>query len=516
MQVKRVLLSVSDKTGIVDLARGLAELGVSLLSSGGTAATLRDAGLDVTDVSDYTGQPEILEGRVKTLHPKIAGGLLGRRDKPSHIAQMEEQGIEPIDMAVVNLYPFEKTISKSDVTLEDAIENIDIGGPTLIRAAAKNHESVAVVVNPDRYSMILEQLKENSGSLSQNALQELAVEAFAHTAEYDALIYNWLHQKLQPDELFPEVQTLRYRKSQSLRYGENPHQQACFYSDPSYVGVCIPNSEQLHGRELSYNNILDLESSLDIVREFKEPAAAVIKHTNPCGVAVADNISEAYRIAESADPLSAYGSVIALNREVDEPCAQQLRKHFIEAIIAPGFHPDALAILKKKKSIRLLQTSGPISNDMHPQKRTYVRGGLLLQSSGWPQVADDDLKVVTELTPTPEQYRAFDFGYRICRHIKSNTVILVGSDRTLGLGVGQMSRVDASIIAARKAGDAAAGSTLISDAFFPFRDGVDAAAGAGVAAILQPGGSIRDQEVIDAANEHGMAMVFSGVRLFKH
>jgi len=515
--IRRALVSVSDKAGIAEFCKGLAGLGVELVSTGGTARTLKEAGIQVKEVSELTGFPEMLDGRVKTLHPKVHGGILADHSKPEHMATLEQHGIPPIDMVVVNLYPFEAAASKSDIQIAELVEEIDIGGPTLVRAAAKNHAAVAVVVDPGDYDGILKELA-GSKELSATTLQRLAVKAFQHTAGYDAVISGELEARLFPDRKLPSNLRLRYDVRQPLRYGENPHQHAAFYVDPMYGGVGVASCQQLHGKELSYNNILDLDTALEIVREFKQPCVAILKHNNPCGVACAGTIADAYRAALACDSMSAFGGIVALNRELDLETAQEIRKLFTECVVAPGYGDDALKLLKKKKNIRLLLSPKPITRENMPglTKYTHVRGGMLAQTQNWPELKPEDLKVVTENEPTDEQVRAMLFGVKVCRHIKSNTVLLVKGTRTVGVGAGQMSRVDSSIISGRKAGEEAKGSVMVSDAFFPFRDGIDAAAEVGVAAIIQPGGSIRDQEVIDAADGHGMAMVFSGLRLFKH
>ncbi len=511
------MISVSDKDGIVEFAKGLAGLDVDILSTGGTAKLLKEKGVPVTLVSEYTKFPEMLNGRVKTLHPLVHGGILAMRDSEKHMSQLAEHGITPIDMVVVNLYPFEQTIKKKDVSIEEAVENIDIGGPTMIRSAAKNHNGVAVVVNPGRYSEILDELRNNSGGISNDFSSKLALEAFEHTAKYDSIISDYLQKKFTPAQPFPEVMSLGYEKALDLRYGENPHQKAAFYRNTRFQGVCVGNATKLHGKELSFNNIIDLDSALDIVMDFERPTSSVIKHTNPCGVASSDSISEAYRIAEAADSLSAFGSVVGLNRDCDLATAEEIKKHFVEAVIAPDFHPDAMELLSKKKSIRLLKTGTVIVRESPVEhKMMKVKGGLLVQTGAFPDLKLEELKVVTEKKPTEAELKTMVFACKVLKHVKSNSILLAQGEQTVGIGAGQMSRVDASMIAARKAGDAAKGSVMSSDAFFPFRDGIDAAAKFGVAAIIQPGGSVRDDEVIAAANEHGVSMVFSGVRLFKH
>lgn len=517
ISVKRALISVSDKEGIVDFAKGLANQDVEILSTGGTAKILKENGVPVTLVSEYTKFPEMLNGRVKTLHPKVHGGILAMRDNEKHMSQLSEHGITPIDMVVVNLYPFEDTIKKEDVSVEEAIENIDIGGPTMIRSAAKNHGGVAVVVNPGRYQDILEEIKSNGGGISPEFSSKLALEAFEHTAKYDSIISDYLSKKFTPTKTFPDVINLGYEKALNLRYGENPHQQAAFFTNSRFMGVCVGNAQKLHGKELSFNNIIDLDSALDIVMDFEKPTSSVIKHTNPCGVASADTISEAYKIAEAADSLSAFGSVIGLNRDCDLATAEEIKTHFVEAVIAPDFSQEAVDLLSKKKSIRLLKTNAPIKRESPVEhKMMKVKGGLLIQTGNFPELKIEELKVVTEKKPTEAELKTMVFACKVLKHVKSNSILLAQGEQTVGIGAGQMSRVDASMIAARKAGDAAKGSVMASDAFFPFRDGIDAAAKFGVSAIIQPGGSVRDEEVIAAANEHGMSMTFSGIRLFKH
>lgn len=517
IKINRALISVSDKQGIVEFARGLADLKVEILSTGGTAKLLKENGVPVKLVSEYTKFPEMLNGRVKTLHPKVHGGILAIRDSERHMTQLKEHGITPIDMVIVNLYPFEATIKKKDVSIDEAIENIDIGGPTMIRSAAKNHNGVAVVVNPERYDDILQELKTNGGGISSDFSSKLALEAFEHTAKYDSVISDFLHKKFTPSKPFPDVIGLGYEKALDLRYGENPHQQAAFYMNTRFSGVCVGNAIKLHGKDLSFNNIIDLDSALDIVMDFDRPTASVIKHTNPCGVASADTISEAYSIGEAADSLSAFGSVVGLNRDCDLATAEEIKKHFVEAVIAPEFDKDALDLLSKKKSIRLLKTGVPIKRESPVEhKMMKVKGGLLIQTGDFPEINPRSLKVVTDKKPTEAELKTMVFACKVLKHVKSNSILLAQGEQTVGIGAGQMSRVDASMIAARKAGEKAKGSVMASDAFFPFRDGVDAAAKFGVAAIIQPGGSVRDDEVIAAANEHGMSMVFSGIRLFKH
>jgi len=516
INIERALISVSNKDGVVDFARDLSDMGVEIISTGGTAALLEKHGIRTTNISDVTGFPEMLDGRVKTLHPNIHAGLLARRDMPEHMAKLEEMGIKKIDMVVVNLYPFKETVLKPNVSLDEVIENIDIGGPSMIRAAAKNYEAVAVVTNPGKYRSIVEEMKA-SGGIGQDTLRTLMLEAFQSTANYDALIAQHLGGEFCGPQ-FPDKLTLGFEKVQDLRYGENPSQAAAFYTDPLAAGVGSSRMSQLHGKELSFNNILDIESALDLLREFEDrPTAVVIKHTNPCGIASADTIYDAFMVAYNVDALAAFGCIIGFNRTCDVPTAEEISKHFVEIVFAPEFEPEALDILKRKKNIRLMTTGGPIVHDDAPaRKYKFVKGGLLIQTVDNSVLDPSTLRVVTERAPTPEELRSMLFAWKVVKHVWSNSVILAKDERVVGIGAGQMSRVDSSFIAAHKAGDNAKGSVIASDAFFPFRDGVDEAAKAGATAIIQPGGSIRDQEVIQAANEHGMAMVFTGARVFRH
>ncbi len=516
VKIERAVISVSDKDGIVDFCKGLSQLGVELISTGGTAKLLSSHGLKVAGISEYTGSPEMMDGRVKTLHPAIFAGLLARRDSPEHMRQLAEAGLKRIDMVVVNLYPFRETVLTKGDDLDEVIENIDIGEPSMIRAAAKNSDSVAAVTDPRAYAALLEEMKANGGELSKPTLRKLMLEAFRSTAYYDSLIASHLGGEFG-DGGFPDTYSMGLEKRQDLRYGENPQQSAAFYVDPFAKGVCVSRSEQLHGKELSYNNILDLESALELVREFERPTAIVIKHTNPCGVASADTISEAFARSYGVDPMAAFGCVIGFNRNVDLATATDISQHFVDCVIAPDYDGEALELLKKKKNIRLLRTNAPITLDTAPEWRMKrIKGGLLVQTNKHVPVTAADLKVVTERAPTEEEIHGMLFANKVCKHVWSNCIILAKGETVVGIGAGQMSRVDASMIAAHKAGDKAIGSVMASDAFFPFRDGIDTAAKAGVTAIIQPGGSIRDQESIDAANEHGMAMVFTGVRLFRH
>ena len=514
-EIKRALISVSDKTSIVEFAKGLQEAGVEILSTGGTARVLEENGIKVTKVSDFTGYPEMLDGRVKTLHPRVHGAILARRDDPKHMKQLQEASIPTIDMVVVNLYPFEETIAKPDSTFEDAIENIDIGGPSMLRSAAKNHKDVAVIVNPDDYTTVIEEMR-TSGDLSPDTRWKLALEAFEHTSRYDTVISGYLRSRKE-DILFPDTIGLQYEKVQELRYGENPNQKAAFYRDPSSTAVCVASSEKLHGKELSYNNILDADAALDILKEFERPACSVIKHTNPCGVAVSDDLYDAFMKAYACDPKSAFGGIIGVNRTMTPEIAGEISKYFVELVVAPEYDEEAFAILSKKKNVRIMVTHAPIvKEDPVEMKYVKVKGGLLSQTGAFAELDPKDAKVVTKREPTEIEMNGLLFAWKVIRHIKSNSILLVQGEETVGVGAGQMSRVDASMLAGHKAGERAAGSQLASDAFFPFRDGVDEAAKVGARAIIQPGGSIRDQEVIDAANEHDMAMVFSGMRMFKH
>ncbi|MEW6065685.1 MAG: bifunctional phosphoribosylaminoimidazolecarboxamide formyltransferase/IMP cyclohydrolase [Bacillota bacterium] len=513
MKIKRALLSVSDKTGLVEFARGLSALGVEIVSTGGTAKTLREAGVPVVYISDVTGFPEILGGRVKTMHPNVHGGILALRTE-EHLNQLREHQITPIDLVVVNLYPFRETIARPGVTLADAIENIDIGGPTMVRAAAKNHAYVGIVVNPQRYGQVLEAL-EKEGELAAPLRLELAGEAFAHTAAYDTAIANYLNGVIGTEEFQPEF-NLSLVKAQNLRYGENPHQKAAFYRDPAISGPCIANAEQLHGKELSYNNILDANSALELVREFSDPCAVIIKHNNPCGTATAESLVAAYKKAFETDPVSAFGGIVACNRSVDADTANEMSQIFLEAVVAPDFTADALEILRKKANLRLLKTGDLTEQTRDVLEVRKVNGGLLVQEADRVVADPAELKVVTERQPSAEELKEMIFAMAVVKHVKSNAIVLSKDGQVIGVGAGQMNRVGSARIAFEQAADKAKGAVLASDAFFPFRDTVDEAAKAGVTAIIQPGGSIRDEESIQACNEHGIAMVFTGLRHFKH
>ncbi len=522
--IKQALISVSDKAGIVEFSQQLIALGVRILSTGGTAKLLRDNGLEVMEVSDYTGFPEMLDGRVKTLHPKIHGGLLGRRDLPEHVAKMAEHNIEAIDMVVVNLYPFAETIAKPDCAFADAIENIDIGGPTMLRSAAKNYEAVTVIIEPSDYAPIIAEMQANNGAVGTESNFSLAKKVFQSTAAYDASIANYLGRFPRPDAhpleqyFLPETYTWQGTKAQDLRYGENPDQRAAFYKDQQIDEPCISNAKQLQGKELSFNNILDSNAAFELVKEFKEPTAVFIKHTNPCGAATSTSttLAEIIRRARACDPISAFGGIVALNQEVDEESAEVLTETFLEAIIAPGFSPEAIKILAAKKALRLL--AAPLLEKFQPSglEIKKVVGGFLLQERDLKEAPSAKWLTVSEREPSPEEFATLQFSWKICKHVKSNAIVLAADNRLVGVGAGQMSRIDSVNIAIMKAQTPTAGSALASDAFFPFRDGIDAAAKAGVTAIIQPGGSNRDDEAIAAANEHNMVMIFTGNRHFKH
>ena len=518
IKVKRALISVSDKTGLVDFARGLQKMGIEIISTGGTAALLRSANLTVKEVSEYTGFPEMLDGRVKTLHPKIHGGLLAVRENPEHLKQIAAHGIGLIDMVVVNLYPFEQTIRKKNISLEDAIENIDIGGPSMLRSAAKNYKSVAVVCNPQRYNEILSELNNNGGILSDKVLTSLAIEAFERTCRYDGAIYDFLNNRFKGDNSFSSFSkdlTLVFSKLQDLRYGENPHQAAAFYRDNAgHQGLA--GLQQLQGKELSFNNILDLNAAVELIHEFDLPTAVIVKHNNPCGIASDKSIDRAYSKAFKCDPLSAFGGIIGLNRCVDAKTATAIIKSgFMECIIAPEFTAQAQGILAAKKNLRLLVLDmANFKSESFDFKK--VSGGLLLQDKDNRKLKQEELKVVTKIKPTRAQLAAMQFGWKVVKHVKSNAIVLVKGTQTVGIGCGQTSRVDAAIHAIRRASRAARGSILASDAFLPKPDTVTIAARAGIKAIVQTGGSIMDAAVIKEADKKKIAMVMTGIRHFKH
>ena len=545
--MKRALISVSDKTGIVELAKVLVRHEIEIVSTGGTAKLLQQEGIPVTNISDVTGFPEIMDGRVKTLHPNIHGGLLAVRENPEHMQAIGNLGIEPIDYVIVNLYPFKETILKPGVTHEDAIENIDIGGPSMLRAAAKNYSGVVVLVDAEDYRIVIDSL-ENGQPIAEEARMALAAKVFRHTAAYDALVAQYLTR--QTGEEFPEKLTLTYEKAQDLRYGENPHQQAAFYREPAAGTDTIAGGKQLHGKELSYNNINDANAALSILKEFSEPAVVAVKHTNPCGVGIADTIFGAWEKAYSADPVSIFGGIIAANRPVDAASAEGMSELFLEIIIAPDFQPEALEILTKKKNLRLLQVElpntgaalveqnagsadhqgsedgaghsgsgddpGRISVLGVPRTTLKVEGGLLIQDLDRETVSRENVQVVTDRQPTDAEWQQLLFAWKVVKHVKSNAIVLARDNQTIGIGAGQMNRVGSAKIAIEQAGDLANGAVLASDAFFPMPDTVEAAAQAGVKAIIQPGGSIKDAESIEAANRAGIAMVFTGIRHFKH
>jgi phosphoribosylaminoimidazolecarboxamide formyltransferase/IMP cyclohydrolase len=516
-KIQRAILSVTDKTGLVDFAKQLSQLGVELISTGGTAKLLRDSGIPVKDISDLTGFPEMLDGRVKTLHPKVHGGILHRRENAAHRSAVAEHGIQPIDMVVVNLYAFEKAAAKSGVHFDELIENIDIGGPSMIRSAAKNFQDVAVVTSPADYTALADEMSKSGGSLSDATKWRLAQKAFATTAAYDSAIASTLERvhangnfELRTGQGFPQTLRMSFQKVMDLRYGENPHQKAAMYSDGSARGVA--NGKQLQGKELSFNNIVDMQAAWDLAQEFDEPVVAIIKHTNPCGTAVGKTLLEAYKKALECDPVSAFGGVIGVNRVIDGAAAEEMAKLFVEVIAAPGFDDAAKAKFAAKKNLRLVEVAA--SDQKWALKN--VSGGMLVQDADIRPLTEADLKVVSKRPPTPEEKRALLFGWKVCKHVKSNAILYVRDGQTVGVGAGQMSRVDSCKIGAMKAQLPLKGTVAASDAFFPFPDGVEEIAKAGATAIIQPGGSVRDQEVIEAADRHGMAMIFTGVRHFRH
>ena len=516
-KIQRAILSVTDKTGLVDFARKLEGMGVELISTGGTAKLLRDSGVKVKDISDLTGFPEMLDGRVKTLHPKVHGGILHRRENPVHRSAVAEHGIEPIDMVVVNLYAFEKTAARPGVAFEELVENIDIGGPSMIRSAAKNFQDVAVVTSPSDYDALAQEMAHSAGEVSSATKWRLAQKAFATTAAYDSAIASTLervnsngHFELRTAEGFPSTLRLSFQRVMDLRYGENPHQKAAMYADTSGTGVA--NGRQLQGKELSYNNIVDLQAAWDLAQEFEEPVVAIIKHTNPCGTATGKSLLEAYKKALECDPVSAFGGVIGVNRVIDSSAAEEMAKLFLEVIAAPGFDDAAREKFASKKNLRLVQV---VPSDQKWVLKN-VSGGMLVQDADIRPLTEADLKVVTKRPPTEEEKRALLFGWKVCKHVKSNAILYVRDGQTVGVGAGQMSRVDSCKIGAMKAQLPLKGTVVASDAFFPFPDGVEEIAKAGATAIIQPGGSVRDQEVIEAADRHGMAMLLTGVRHFRH
>lgn len=520
--IRRALISVSDKTGIIEFARALQAQGVEILSTGGTYKLLCDHQIPAIEVSDYTGFPEMMDGRVKTLHPKVHGGILGRRGKDDAI--MKEHGINPIDMVIVNLYPFETTIARPDCDLALAIENIDIGGPTMVRSAAKNHKDVAIVVNAASYDIVLQELSENKG-LSYTTRFDLAVQAFEHTAAYDGMIANYLGAIVESDDpedpaIFPRTFNTQFIKAQDMRYGENPHQRAAFYVESNPFEASVSTARQLQGKALSYNNVADTDAALECVKPFREPACVIVKHANPCGVAIGNDILSAYNLAFQTDPTSAFGGIIAFNRELDGKTAQAIvDRQFVEVIIAPKVTQEASDIIAAKPNVRLLACGEWNTERPHDFDFKRVNGGLLVQDRDMGMVNASQLKIVTKIAPTEQQVRDLLFCWEVAKFVKSNAIVYAKNGQTIGIGAGQMSRVYSAKIAGIKAADEGLevkGSVMASDAFFPFRDGIDSAAAAGIKAVIQPGGSMRDQEVIDAANEHGMAMVFTGMRHFRH
>lgn len=508
---KRALLSVSNKENITSFAKELVELGYEIISTGGTLRTLLDANIEAKAVDEITGFPEIMDGRVKTLHPLIHGGLLAKRSNPNHMKQLEENQITPIDMVIVNLYPFKETLEKQGVSKEEIIENIDIGGPTMLRSAAKNYEDVTVIVDPADYEAIIAALREDS--LSMETRQKLAAKVFRHTAHYDAMIANYFME--ETNEAFPETYTVTYEKVQNLRYGENPHQEAAFYKSPIVRSLSLAAAKQLHGKELSYNNIQDANAALEILNDYKDPAAVAVKHMNPCGIGVADTLSAAFQRAFDADPISIFGGIVALNREVDSATAEKLSEIFLEIVIAPSFSASALEILTRKKNIRLLEL--PMTNNVPVKhKLTSVNGGVLIQSQDNGTISNEDITVVTKRKPTEQELEDLLFAWNAVKHVKSNAIVLAKNQQTIGVGAGQMNRVGAAKIAIEQAGEKTEGSVMSSDAFFPMPDTVEEAVKAGVTAIIQPGGSKRDQDSIDVCDEHGITMVYTGMRHFKH
>jgi phosphoribosylaminoimidazolecarboxamide formyltransferase/IMP cyclohydrolase len=507
--IRRALISVSDKTGILDFARELTRFNVEIISTGGTARTLRDAGITVRDISDVTGFPEMMDGRVKTLHPRVHGGLLAIRDNAEHVAALEQHGIEPIDLVVVNLYPFAETIKREGVTRDEAIEQIDIGGPAMIRSAAKNARDVAVVVSSEQYAGVIEELNQNNGALSLATRNTLAQRAFEHTAQYDLMVSSYL--AASSNEL-PERLTWTMNKIADLRYGENPHQKAALYQTSTCGGIA--NAGVLSGKEMSFNNYVDAEAAWQLVCDFEQTACAIIKHTNPAGVGLGETTAEAYKKALATDPVSAFGGIVAFNRTVNAAAAEEVTKIFTEVVIAPDYEAAALEILRAKKNLRVIRMSA--AADPAGVELKQIGGGMLVQTRDDHKLDPAELNVVTTRKPTDEEIRALQFAWIVCKHTKSNAIVYARADQTVGVGAGQMSRVDSVKIGAMRAQSPVAGSVLASDAFFPFRDGIDEAARHGITAVIQPGGSVRDEETIAAANEHGLAMVFTGIRHFKH
>ena len=516
MKIRRVLISVHNKEGALELARSLEALGVEIISSGGTARLLSGGGVKVVEVSAFTGSPELMDGRVKTLHPKIHGAILAERQNRKHMEEAKRHGIELIDMVVVNLYPFEETVQKG-ASMREIIENIDIGGPALLRSSAKNYRNVAVVCNPRRYPEILDELRKGNGWLSEKTLERLAVEAWEHVSHYDVFIERFFRNSFGLGDEFPEYLNLTFRKKQDLRYGENPHQRAAVYRDDLYKNPSFLNARQLQGKEMSYNNYLDCNAAFKLIREFEEPTGVIVKHNNPCGVASSKTILEAFTLAKSVDPEASFGGVVALNRRVDEALAREITSKFVDIVIAPGYDAKALEVLSAKKNMRVMEQPEVTHKRVPYRKYRSILGGLLAQDANVKLL--DELKVVTRRKPTEQEMRDLMYAWKIVKYVKSNAIVYARNNRAVGIGAGQMKRVDATKLAAMIAKDYGGdvkGCAMASDAFFPFRDGIDYAAKLGITAIIQPGGSIRDKEVIKAADEHGIAMVFTGIRHFRH
>lgn len=515
--IKRALISVSDKSRIAEFASSLHEMGVKILSTGGTADLLLKEGVPVTLISDYTGFPEMMNGRIKTLHPKVHGGILARRDDPSHLASMRQHGIDAIDLVAINLYPFESAIARENCSLEEAIENIDIGGPAMLRSAAKNFQDVTALTDPLDYDQVIKEMRENKGAVTQQTRLRLSRSAFAHTARYDSLIANYLSEQAEDETPFPKIFHPPYEKIQEMRYGENPHQTAAFYREVQAQSGTVAFARQIQGKELSFNNIIDLDAVWLLVNEFESGAAAVVKHTNPCGVATGDDQRQTFIKARETDPVSVFGGIIGFNRAVTAETAGEILRNFAEAVIAPGYEDGALELFSKKKNIRVMELplpEGKSANRSYDYKR--VSGGLLVQTKDEITFNPDQLKIPTKRQPDEKEMEAMKFAWTVAKHVKSNAIVYCRDNETVGIGAGQMNRVDSARLAVEKANKTVRGCVMASDAFFPFRDSVDTAAASGIRAIIQPGGSIRDEEVIQAADEHDIAMVFTGIRHFKH
>jgi phosphoribosylaminoimidazolecarboxamide formyltransferase/IMP cyclohydrolase len=515
-QIKRALISVSDKTGVTDFAKALSDFGVEILSTGGTARLLKEQGIPVTMVSDYTGFPEIMDGRVKTLHPKVHGGILAKRDNPQHKDAMEANGIKPIDLVAINLYPFEQTVAKEGCTLDDAIENIDIGGPAMVRASSKNFAYVSILVNPSDYEIVLEEMKANSNEVSFETRKRLSRDAFSHTARYDALIAEYLSGQLEEKSKFAPKFQKTYELVQELRYGENPHQDASFYKEVGARDSDIVSAKKIQGKELSFNNIVDIQAAWQLVTDFEAGAVGIIKHTNPCGAACGENQLETFIKARETDPVSAFGGILGFNKIVTRDTAEEILKNFVEAVIAPGYEPKALELFAAKKNVRVMELPLPNRSESPRLDVKKVAGGVLLQDEDSINLNPDKLKIAGEVEPSEAEMKDLKFAWTVAKHVKSNAIVYVKDLETVGVGAGQMSRVDSARLAVEKANKPIKGCVMASDAFFPFRDSIDTAASAGISAIIQPGGSIRDEEVVQAANENKIPMVFTGIRHFKH